>query len=120
MTIVEREQLDVQVDERERRASVLEAAALEIEVRGWTNAGQCSDDAGRVCMMMAINEAGPFEHYDWFGVIEEWDPLWHDQWPGYGEAALMPLAAWNDVHARDAADVTFVLRWRAQEIRDGR
>lgn len=101
MSVIEREQQ--QVDPvREGRARVLEAAALEIEVRGWCQ-HTLEDDAGRVCAVGAIVKVGP-----WRGGI------WGDREGGER------VVGFNNARGRTAGEVTFVLRWRAAEIRDGR
>lgn len=110
MTIIERErQADVQVDERERRASVLEAAALEIEYRGWCQ-GVYVTDHGALCMESAIIASGGSRVNELFYGRDVYDVVY-----------VPDLFEWNDIRPdRTAAEVCFVLRWRAQEIRDGR
>lgn len=120
MTTIERERVET---EREQRARALEAAALEIELRGWTSC-QLMDADGRVCAMGALICAlgqelrpdvtpQPFADTDY---AIDFDPV-RDTW-GRAQHDADPMR-WNDTHARDAADVCFVLRWRAEEIRDG-
>jgi hypothetical protein len=104
MSVIEREQQQVG-PEREERARVLEAAALEIEVRGWCQR-KLVDDAGRVCALWAISKAAP-------------EALVGNVW-GNDVAVLKLVVAFNDDPGRTAGEVTFVLRWRAAEIRDGR
>lgn len=105
-----------EVTEVERRARILEAAALEIEVRGWAQGVSC-DDHGRVCLMGAIDVCRTME-MDWFGVASVWDPDWRRAFPHHHDGALMPWALWNDQRERTASEVTHLLRWRAQELRD--
>ncbi len=98
--------------ERERRARVLEAAALEIEMRGWCY-GQRVSDSGSVCLVGAISAA---KYNDpWFERAYEEA---HYLWGGIGRDCMW-LPDWNDQDNRTAAEVTFLLRWRAAEIRDG-
>lgn len=119
--VVEREVVEI-VTERERRASVLEAAALEIEVRGWAT-GDAMARNGSVCLLGGIACA-----------LGE-DPKDCVQWPDYAAVFGGPifqvgmftrsslddsLYGWNDNTSRSADEVTFLLRWRAEEIRDGR
>lgn len=110
MSIIEREREEVQVDERERRASVLEAAALEIEYRGWCQ-GVYYDRQGAVCMEGAIS----FASGGGMAVCDVYRTFFKSY--RHGDPSL---AEWNDFGNRTAAEVCFVLRWRAQEIRDGR
>lgn len=106
------------VTERERRARILEAAALEIEVRGWTFGSFC-DDAG-VCALGALAASvfgDPNGHRlcreDWYRI----DAVWGDCAPYL--SVTQNLWEWNDTPGRTAAEVTFLLRWRACEIRAG-
>lgn len=109
MRIIEREREEVQVDvEHERRANVLEAAALEIEYRGWCQ-GTYYANSGAVCMEAALVLGG--------GEQTPLEDIWSSFFGGY---PYLSLSGWNDVHSRTAAEVCFVLRWRAAEIRDGR
>lgn len=107
--------------EREQRARTLEAAALEIEMRGWTKARN-ENAAGNVCLVGAIAHAmgltpislGDMSYHNayrtWFG---------GDGSPFPGIGGLLRLPSWNDHVAQSAEEVTFFLRWRAEEIRDG-
>jgi len=99
--------------EREDRARVLEAAALEIEVRGWARLKDC-DDEGRVCAVGALQFAmgenlPPGTTLGVNGYTAEVSTF------GKGES----LMEFNDKKALSADEVTFLLRWRASEIRDG-
>lgn len=87
---------------RENKARTLEAAALEIEMRGWCK-GTVQDNKGRVCLIGAVmyGSAGAFCAADFFP----------------GRVSLVSL--WNDKAAVTADRVTHLLRWRAEEIRDG-
>ncbi len=107
MTILHPERISVG---REEAARTCEAAALEIEMRGWTQGVRERDD-GSVCMIQALCHV-----------------LGGDAFENGGQAkyllvgnGLSPVpVVFNDTIARDGADVCFVLRWRAQEIRSGR
>lgn len=116
MTVIERERV---VTETERRARVLEAAALEIEVRGWMRGMVCGDD-GRVCAAGAILFASGFVLHPGSvttgGVEGGWDAV--DG--AFGRGVDVDIQIFNDDFQRTAAEVTFLLRWRAEEIRDGR
>lgn len=102
----------VPVTERERRARTLEGAALEIEVRGW-NTGYLEDSTGAVCIVGAIHYASSDRRAGWYAYA---DSVW---WPTPEEAARnVSLKHFND-WAESAAEVTFLLRWRSAEIRDG-
>lgn len=103
---------------RNRRASLLDAAALELAVRGWTQGEPC-DEEGRVCLMGAIDATLPTAPMDWRAVMFTWDPDWRLQWPEQPEGGLLPIASWNDDPGRGVGEVQFLLRWRAEEIRDG-
>lgn len=92
-------------EERERRASTLEAAALEIEVRGWTQFTFCGRN-GEVCLTGAIHHASNHESVS-------------SDFLNSGDGVPHPMG-WNDTPGRTADEVTFLLRWRAEEIRDGR
>ncbi len=112
VTVVEREQTAV-----ETRARLLEAAALELEVRGWCQQNS-EDDQGRVCAIGAlkaavgIDPAASFGHEDIACVHEVWGNTdWYEP--------ELNIVEFNDSPDRDAADVAFVLRWRAAEVRDG-
>ena len=104
--------------EREQRARTLEAAALEIEYRGATHSS-IEDKHGRVCLVGAILAAqGMDMNYDPYQRAGQvWEP---------GQFAACMMASTAGTH--DAAltspyydyDPAFVLRWRAEEIRDGR
>ena len=112
MTVVEREVTPEVLTEREQRARTLEAAALEIEVRGWAT-GMGRDGEGRVCLLGAIALVLGMEPASWpdcqvsaaFGVNHDEDDIYPEDW--------------NDAPGRTADEVTFLLRWRAEEIRDG-
>ena len=116
MTVIEREQTVVEplVDERERRARVLEAAALEIEVRGWAQGSEGAEPGtGPRCILGGIlNACG----YDWrvhdYGTAGR---VW-----GADDVDYFQIYGWNDDPERKPSEVTFALRWRAEEIRDGR
>ena len=99
--------------EREQRARTLEAAALEIEVNGWARCDRRSD--GAMCVNGAI-----FTTLGWDGEI--WSPRWtlahRNACSVWGRGyRYEDIADFNDRH--DAAAATFLLRWRAEEIRDG-
>lgn len=98
-----------EVTELERRARTLEAAALEIEMRGWCQATREKED-GRVCLVggIAAGESGNV----WMPHAYEFA---HSLFPGLDSNPY----EWNDVFGRTADDVTFLLRWRAAELRDG-
>lgn len=119
MSVVEREvreETEV-LTEREQRARTLEAAALEIEVRGhakyslmWPGHDDSYGNvAGSVCLI-----GGIFCAKGWDGD--------HSRYPqgamGFG-AAIGTAVAFNNAPETTPADVTFLLRWRAEEIRDG-
>jgi len=128
--------------ERERRASILEAAALEIEVNGWCQ-GRGIDDSddeedgpndGRRCLLGGIYNAlssGSGNAYAdaaavWYGreaTSDDWTALWtwNDVGSEYGPCEFdnEPLRPPPGTDIRTADEVTFILRWRAQEIRDG-
>lgn len=129
MSITERENTEVVsapaervLSDRERRARVLEAAALEIEVRGWaTGDGECP--TGEVCLIGGIARA--------IGEEPNACEFWEDYAAQFGGPVFQPskwrcdalddsLYGWNDMPGRTADEVTFLLRWRAEEIRDGR
>lgn len=123
MSIIEREgqvvpEVHGPITEREHRARTLEAAALEIEVRGW-NRGEFCDAGGAVCVLGGVLFALGLDpkprEFDW-GTLEVAARAW-----GFSSKRgdFDPMQ-WNDHKARDAADATFLLRWRAEEIRDGR
>lgn len=131
MTVIERETAPVEVlSDEETRARTLEAAALEIELRGWAQ-GAYITDRGRVCAVGAIMAAhGATDRHLSTGID---DPVDYDDliahtlgnpWPTdpcpLGDSASSLLIDYNDSWAERAEDVTFVLRWRAAEIRDGR
>lgn len=119
MTVIERERV---VTERERRARVLEAAALEIEVRGHAT-GDMENGGGGVCLAGGVGfcagETGS-RYLGWqFGATTR-------VWWGVGGCPLdlgnfnETIWRFNDQIAQSADEVTFLLRWRAEEIRDGR
>lgn len=117
MTVVERE---VVVTERERRARVLEAAALEIDVRGWTRRDLIACN-GQVCAAGAIGLASGLAE----DALEAADGAYSHTLTVFdgkprNQLSLCWLPSWNDSTARDAEEVKFLLRWRAEEIRDGR
>ena len=106
--------------EREQRARTLEAAALEIDMRGWAQTSNVMD--GRVCAVGAICFVKD-ENYDGGcalvdGKREVPFDLAARIFGGGIDRFHLPL--WNDASDRSAEDVTFLLRWRAEEIRDGR
>jgi hypothetical protein len=114
MTTVEIEKVSappiVREGAREQRASILEAAALEIEVRGRA-CGEAEDEHGAVCLVGALALAQGRPSQDWeFCAVE--DVFWGHR------RCTDDLWLFNDSNA--ANEVTFLLRWRAQEIRDGR
>jgi hypothetical protein len=118
MTAVVERELDLAPEvltEQERRARVLEAAALEIEVRGWTNQGVVCDDAGHVCAVGALKVSLGISPVAYITQIEA-DAITG----GFGNEDWAELPQFNDWYADGAADVTFLFRWRAEEIRDGR
>lgn len=99
----------------ERRARILEAAALEIEVRGWAR-GRCQDEHGRVCAFGAMAHASGYGDYGHLAEMS-WGP---DALTSVDSPVGLMYAVpfFNDYVAESAADVTFLLRWRAQELRD--
>lgn len=101
-------------DAREERARILEAAALEIEVRGWTQHTDC-DESGRVCALGAIAFASGWNGPGSRGGIgaKFFEAL--DVWPQLGEPQRF-----NDAEGRTAEEVTLLLRLRAEEVRRGR
>ena len=108
-------ELPGEVSEREQRARTLEAAALEIEVRGWAQGTSRADD-GSTCLLgsiaMALGyEIGPggLDSQVSRPVVRAWGRFPED---------LTPIQ-WNDKIARSADEVTMVLRWRADEVRRG-
>jgi len=109
MTVVEREVTPEVLTECEQRARTLEAAALEIEVRGW-HKGLPFNEAGSVCLVGAVGFASgmTIEDSGWYLNSEL-------TWPT-SDCSL--LYDFND-NAKSADEVTFLLRWRAEEIRDG-
>jgi hypothetical protein len=119
MSVVERVLVPEVVTESERRARILEAAALEIEVRGWAQ-GWCCAPEGQVCLGGAILAAEGRELALSTITIgcagaDAWDAIETAFGKGGPDAT-----AFNDHTANTADEVTFLLRWRAQEIRDGR
>jgi hypothetical protein len=115
MAVVEFEAPVEVLTEREQRARTLEAAALEGDVRGWTHSVIEADD-GQVCLVGAINKAQGYDGADVYGKARK----------AWGGATSMPLVAGtHDARILGAAlyeseyDPAFVLRWRAEEIRDG-
>lgn len=116
MSTIERErQADEVLTEREQRARVLEAAALEIEVRGHAKHVQM-DAGGRVCLYGALKCARGWDGAGWGGAFS---PDWYSFFPG-GPRGGFEVAEWNNAPERTADEVTFLMRWRAEEIRDGR
>lgn len=112
MSVVEREltQIEAPITEREQRARTLEAAALEIDVRGWMKGNTWHDQFGeRVCMLGAVACAKGLSREDWSQAVTL---------KTYGDDSEQAWI-WNDESADDAEQVKFVLRWRAAEIRDG-
>jgi hypothetical protein len=117
MTVIERERVVTvteTVTERERAARDLEAAALEIEVRGHAKFALMTKD-GRVCAVGAYGAANGWDGQK-YGCGKYLGGL-------YGPLGFSPnvsLALFNNAPERTAEEVTFAFRWRAQEIRDGR
>lgn len=100
MAVVEYAPVEV-LTEREQRARALEAAALEIEVRGWCRAA-FTDPDGHICMSKAVIIVSGQPSYEIWGDAQGCHPM-----------------GFNDRRCRDGAEAAFVLRWRAEEIRDG-
>ncbi len=118
MSVVERERVEV-VTDRERRARVLEAAALEIELRGWCQ--QTSENVwGNVCAVGALKAAiGVDPGFTFtFADIHRIHGIWGSE--DWYLSDDYDIVEFNDCPDTDAQDVTFLIRWRAQEIRDGR
>lgn len=125
MSIIEREvqvpEVQGPITEREHRARVLEAAALEVEVRGWCRKFAVTPE-GSVCMVGAVHFAvggtercandGYATLADVWGLKQPHEPLL--------VSAALKLPLWNDKDGRTAKEVTDLFRWRAEEIRDGR
>lgn len=115
MAIVEYEVETEVLTEREQRARTLEAAALEIEVRGWTRNYHCDKD-GRVCVLGALAFASGVnvQNGDLFltGAEARIDERNRAQF------RCDPME-WNDEEAQSGEEAAFLLRWRAEEIRDG-
>jgi hypothetical protein len=121
MTVVEREVMPEILTEREQRARTLEAAALEIEVRGHAKHAlmwNC-DEAhpyspgtikGSVCVLGAIGCA--------FGWNDDGTFPADDAGNAYGNG-LTYAVAFNNADETTPEQVPFLLRWRAEEIRDG-
>jgi hypothetical protein len=117
MTVVEREVAPEILTEREQRARTLEAAALEVEVRGWTQFA-LQTKTGKVCAMGAVACAQGWidtgfgssrGYFDMFGPRREDRPsVEYERWVEF-----------NNAPERTPDEVTFALRWRAEEIRDG-
>lgn len=114
------------ITEAERRARVLEAAALEIEVRGWHQGSSLNLGTGSVCALGAgiCALGGDIHDYTKRGT---WYTLTGRTWgtshleeivAGHGPAHYA-LSEWNDMPERTADEVVFLFRWRAEEIRDG-
>lgn len=121
MTVTEQERVSApdieRRDAREERARILEAAALEIEVRGWNQHDYCTT-GGAVCALGALCVV-VFGHANGQDLsAEEWELV--DGAFGACHPSADFLWEWNDEDGRTADEVTFLLRWRAQEIRDGR
>lgn len=114
MSIIEREREATEVlTEREQRARTLEGAALEIEMRGWCQRARHLPN-GAVCavggMQFALGGSASAFDVAVYGVV---DRIW-------GRGKNEPTVDhWNDAEGRTAEQVTFLLRWRAEEIRDG-
>lgn len=123
MSIIEREvqvlpQVEGPITEREQRARVLEAAALEIEVRGHAKHALMVPSGigfrypeGSVCLAGAI------------GCAVGWDGnanFPNDSLEVFGFYGISEAVQFNNADERTADEVTFLLRWRAEEIRDGR
>lgn len=120
MTVRTQPLIDAPVEtltDTERRARILEAAALEIEVRGHCCFVVCHAGNGSVCLGGAVLFAlgrFPTPGSQWFS-DSDWaaiDVLLNDR-------SFVERANWSqfsDTHT--PADVTFLLRWRAQELRD--
>lgn len=120
MSIVERErQAEEVLTEREQRARVLEAAALEVEVRGWMRNMVCGFD-GRVCAGGAILFAAGFTPEPGAITLGAFPGGWEAIDSAFGPDPYTDIQNFNDVRAKSAGEVTFLLRWRAEEIRDGR
>lgn len=127
MSTIERERQVTEVlTERERRARTLEAAALEIEVRGWARFSSCNA-RGEVCgggaLLFALG-APPCESHFTDADMAALNAVWGWRGESLDSAEvcnkdMLQIAPFNDNVAESAADVTFLLRWRAQELRDG-
>lgn len=122
--VVEREAVEV-VTDAERRARVLEAAALEIEVRGWAQHTACRT-TGELCgggaILAAVGSTPTktwFDDCDMASLAQVWGWTKIDE-PDVRDGNAVQIAPFNDRVAESASDVTFLLRWRAEEIRDGR
>jgi hypothetical protein len=113
MTVIEREVVETPITEREERARTLEAAALEIEVNGWNDDNGGHD--GRLCILEAIAKASG-EHPGLWASPEVTAAFTGS----YSDFDCERLWRWNDRACRGGADAALVLRWRAEEIRDGR
>ncbi len=106
MTILHPERISVG---REEAARTCEAAALEIEMRGWTQGAMERED-GSVCMIGATI----------YGLGGLSSNAFRDaRWLLTGDPYSHVPTTFNDSLAKSGAEVAFVLRWRASELRDG-
>ena len=116
MAIVEYEAPNQSITEREQRARTLEAAALEIEVHGWATCDRRS--TGEMCANGALWTA-----LGWDGSLFSLrPPLQLAAQATWGRSYdYIQIAGFNDQLSRSAGPVLapFLLRWRAEEIRDG-
>lgn len=116
MSVIEQEQVQVEapITEREQRARTLEAAALEIEVRGHVKGSRGMyprEGDGGVCLLGAIKCAMGRERdddADWIEFAAVW---------GGGKSDLN-LYAWNDHPDTTADQVIERLRSRAAQLRN--
>lgn len=103
--------------EAERRARTLEAAALEIEVRGWASTTKHPEN---VCILQGVACAMglPRDYWSSNEVIDVWGPSGENEVKRRNRIAY-DVFGFNDSRATSPSDAAFVLRWRAEEIRDG-
>ena len=102
--------------EEERRARTLEGAALALEVYGWCR-GKAKNDHGEMCAVGALKATLGFDPMEPMDVpmVDGVTRVWgSDNWSDW----INGLPSFNDA-ASSAEEVTFLLRWRAEEIRDG-